>query len=301
MQLRHLRYLQVIVEQGSFTRAAQVLHVSQPALSHQVRQLEERLGVQLLDRTGRTVRPTDAGTAFLEHARRAISEVEAADRAARDVEDLSSGGLRIGVPPSFGGYLIAPLLRRFHESHPGISLHLADMAQEEIETALEDDALDLGLAFSDVHSEDVEWHPLHAERLALVMAEAHPCADMSVIDGPTLEGMEMVMMGPDFATRQLIDAHFRQHSIRPKIAVEATSMMTIVEIVRKSRLVTILPDAIVREQHALVARPLDPVIEPRRVALLQRRGAYRSAAARAFVEITKGFTGELESSCTAEG
>lgn len=298
MQLRHLRYLQVIVEQGTFTRAAQVLHVSQPALSHQVRQLEERLGVQLLDRTGKTVRPTDAGTAFLEHARRAISEIEAADRAARDVEDLSSGALRVGVPPSFGGYLIAPLIRRFHESHPGISLHLVDMAQEDIETALEDDEIDVGLAFSDVHSEDVEWHPLHAERLALVMAEDHPCASMCVIDGSTLESMEMVMMGPDFATRQLIDAHLRRHGIRPKVAVETTSMMTIVEIVRKSQLVTILPDVVVREQRALIARSLEPPIDPRRVALLQRRGAYRSAAARAFEVITGNFTSELESICS---
>jgi LysR family cyn operon transcriptional activator len=294
MQLRHLRYLKTIVEQGTFTRAAQMLHVSQPALSHQVRQLEERLGVQLLDRTGRTVRATDAGTAFLEHASRAISELEAADRAARDVEDLSSGTLRIGVPPSFGGYLIAPLIRRFHERHPGIRFFLTDMTQSEIETALGDDAIDLGLAFSDVHADDVEWRALHAERLALVMSEDHPAAGVPVFDGAALEGMEMVLMSPDFATRQLIDAHLRRHGIRPHVAVETSSMMTIVEIVRKSRLVTILPDVVVLEQSALVARPLDPPFEPRCVALLQRRGGYRSAAARAFVAVAEAFSGELD-------
>ena len=294
MELRLLRYVRAVAEQGSFTRAAQTLHVSQPALSKQIRELEQRLGVQLLDRSGRAVRPTDAGAAFLDHARRAISEAEAAGRAARDVEDLSSGSLRIGVPPSFGGYLIAPLIRRFHQRYPGISLHLTDMAQEDIETALRDDALDLGLAFSDVHAEDIEWHPLHAERLALVMAKGHPAAGLRVIDRSTLEGEEMVLMSPDFATRQLIDAHFRRHAIRPRVAVETGSMMTIVEIVRESRLVTVLPDIVVREQHALAARPLDPPFEPRRVALLQRRGGYRSAAARAFTTTTEAFTAELD-------
>lgn len=294
MLLRHIRYLKAVAEQGSFTRAAQALHVSQPALSQQIRQLEERMGVQLLDRTGRIVRPTDAGAAFLDHARRAISEVEAATRAAHDVEDLSSGALRIGVPPSFGGYLIAPLIRRFHERCPGIHLHLLDMAQEDIETALGDDIIDLGLAFSDVRAEDVEWRPLHAERLALIMAEGHPVADNPAIDRAVLEREEMVLMGPDFATRRLIDTHFRRHGIRPRVAVETSSMMTIVEIVRRSHLVTILPDVTVREQHGLATRPLDPPIEQRRAALLQRRGGYRSAAARAFAATTEEFTRELE-------
>jgi len=287
MQLRHLRYLKAIVEEGSFTRAAQVLHVSQPALSHQVRQLEEQLGVQLLDRTGRKVRPTDAGTAFLAHARRALNAVEAAGRAAQDVEDLSSGMVRIGVPPSFSGYLTAPLVRRFLDRYPGIRLHLADMAQEDIEKALGDDSVDLGIAFSDV---------LHAERLTLTMAEGHPAEHLTVIDRATLQSMDMVLLGPDFATRKLVDAHFLRHGLRPRIAVEASAMMTIVEIVRKSRLVTILPDVVVREQPALVTRPIEQPFDPRRVALLQRRAGYRSAATRAFVETTQAFAAELENS-----
>jgi LysR family cyn operon transcriptional activator len=86
--LRHARYLIAVVDHGSFTRAASALHVSQPALSQQIRQIEEQLGAQLLDRTGRA---TDAGEAFLAHARRALADLEAGQRAVRDVHDLSSG------------------------------------------------------------------------------------------------------------------------------------------------------------------------------------------------------------------
>ncbi|VFT46738.1 DNA-binding transcriptional regulator CynR [Pseudomonas aeruginosa] len=101
MLLRHLRYLLAVAEHRNFTRAAEALHVSQPTLSQQVRQLEEQLRVQLLDRSGRSVRPTDAGELYLLHARRALRELEAAQRAIHEVRDLSRGRLRLGMTPTF--------------------------------------------------------------------------------------------------------------------------------------------------------------------------------------------------------
>jgi LysR family cyn operon transcriptional activator len=101
MLVRPLRYLKAVADHGSFTRAAAALHVSQPALSQQIRDLEERMGVQLLDRSGRTVRPTDVGEAYLRHVLRALDELEVGGRAIRDVQDLSSGTLRLGFTPSF--------------------------------------------------------------------------------------------------------------------------------------------------------------------------------------------------------
>ena len=100
MLLRHLRYLLAVAEHRNFTRAAEALHVSQPTLSQQVRQLEEQLRVQLLDRSGRSVRPTDAGELYLLHARRALRELEAAQRAIHEVRDLSRGRLRLGMTPT---------------------------------------------------------------------------------------------------------------------------------------------------------------------------------------------------------
>uniref|UniRef100_UPI000B00BF77 LysR family transcriptional regulator n=1 Tax=Pseudomonas aeruginosa TaxID=287 RepID=UPI000B00BF77 len=105
MLLRHLRYLLAVAEHRNFTRAAEALHVSQPTLSQQVRQLEEQLRVQLLDRSGRSVRPTDAGELYLLHARRALRELEAAQRAIHEVRDLSRGRLRLGMTPTFTCYL----------------------------------------------------------------------------------------------------------------------------------------------------------------------------------------------------
>jgi LysR family cyn operon transcriptional activator len=293
MMLRHIRYLKTVAELGSFTRAAQALHVSQPALSKQIKQMEDSMGAQLLDRTGRIVRPTDAGIAFLAHANRALSEVEAAGRAAQDVEDLSRGHLRLALTPSFNGYLTAPLVKLFHQRYPGIRLKLTDMSQEEMEAALRDDELDLGLAFSDVRSEDIEWHALHSERLCLLAAASNPVLRSGDLTASRLCQEELILLDESFVTRQTIDAHFRRYDIKPRIAVEASSISAIVGLVRTSRLVSILPDLLAREHKGLSAKPLAPPIPTRRVALLQRKGSYQSAAARAFKSLAETFTRDL--------
>jgi LysR family cyn operon transcriptional activator len=97
MLLRPIRYLRAVADHGRFTRAASALHVSQPALSQRIREFEERMGVQMLDRSGRQVR--DAGEVYLRHVRRALDELEVGGRAIRDVQDLSSGTLRLGFTP----------------------------------------------------------------------------------------------------------------------------------------------------------------------------------------------------------
>lgn len=94
MLLRHIRYFLAVAEQGNFTRAAEVLHVSQPTLSQQIKQLEEQLGTPLFDRTGRAVRLTDAGAAWMRYARLALQDLEAGTRAIHDVATLERGSLR---------------------------------------------------------------------------------------------------------------------------------------------------------------------------------------------------------------
>jgi len=293
MLLRHLRYLSAVVEHGSFTRAAQALHVSQPALSQQIRQLEDQLGVQLLDRTGKAVRATDAGATYLGHVHRAFREIDAASRAARDVNDLSSGTLRLGFTPSFSGYLIAPLARRFREKYPGITLDLTALSQDEIETDLADDNLDCAIAFWASSVTGIVAQPLHTERLSLIGRYDHAVMAGEAIDVAGIEKEEMVLLNRTFATRQTIDKHFKRHGIKPKVVIETSSMTTLIELVRSSSIVTILPDAVAFEKDDLLSRPLFPPIDERRVVLLQRDGAYRSAASRAFISTLERFVQEL--------
>ena len=288
MLVRPLRYLKAVADHGSFTRAAAALHVSQPALSQQIRELEERMGVQLLDRSGRTVRPTDVGEAYLRHVQRALDELEVGGRAIRDVQDLSSGALRLGFTPLFAIYLLGPLIRRYRDRFPGIVLTITEMAQEEMELALGADALDLGLAFSDVLAEDVEWLPLHTEKMSLIVGQGHPAANSDrEMDTAALAAEPLALLGPTFATRAMVDRYLRSVGVHPYVAVEANSIAAIVEMVRRAGLATILPEVVAQEQMGLCVVRLAPAIDSLRVALLQRRGGYRSAASRAFVAVAQ--------------
>ncbi|SDX64835.1 LysR family transcriptional regulator [Thiocapsa roseopersicina] len=125
---RSIHYLMAVAEQRSFTRAAEVLYVSQPTLSQQIRQLEDLLETQLLDRSGRSVRLTAAGEVYLQYAHRALGELEAGKRAIYDLEDLSRGSLRLGMMP-VTDYLTTPLLHEFIARYPGINLSTTEMSQ----------------------------------------------------------------------------------------------------------------------------------------------------------------------------
>jgi LysR family transcriptional regulator, cyn operon transcriptional activator len=286
--LRHVRYLKAVVDHGSFTRAAQALHVSQPALSQQVKELEERVGAQLLDRSGRKIRVTDLGAIYLQHAGRALEELEQASRAVRDVEDLSTGLLRLGVTLSVATYLIGPLLQCFRKRYPGIVLTIRVLPQESIEPLLRDDELDLGIGFGDLPSEDIEATLLHDERPTLIVGKHHAKMRKAVVTAKELAQMDLALLDASFSTRRLADHYFRSKNLRPKIVVEANSIEALMEIVRHTDLVTLLPENIVRA--GLVAVRLQPALETRRAALLRRRNAYCSAATRAFMAMARDMT-----------
>ncbi|WP_329113212.1 transcriptional regulator CynR [Streptomyces sp. NBC_01465] len=287
-ELRHLRYLLAVAEHANFTRAAEDLRISQPTLSQQIKQLERTVGAQLLDRTGRTVRLTDAGEVYVHYARRALHDLAAAERAVLDVADLGRGHLRLALTPTFTAYLVGPLTAELHTRHPGISLDVKEMPQDRIEAGLLSDDIDLGIAFHGPHLPGIAATPLFTEVLGLVRgpgrSRAHGSGPLSVRD---LADHQLALLSGDFATRGHIDAYFAAHQVQPHIAVEANSIQALTEIVQRTTLSTVLPDAITHDHPRLEPVPLDPPLPTRTVALLHRENAYRSAAALAFTRLTQ--------------
>lgn len=282
-ELRHLRYLLAVAEHGNFTRAAEGLRISQPTLSQQVRQLEKVLGVQLLDRTGRTVRLTDAGTAYAHYAQRALQDLAAGEQAVLDVQNLSRGHLRLAVTPTFTAYLTGPLVADFYARYPGITLDVREMPQTRIEADLLSDRIDLGIAFMGAHHPGIEATALFTETLSLVVGPYHP--DIQRRDPLTITDLRerhLALLSGDFATRQHIDQHLAEHHVQPRIAMEANSINALTEIVTRTPLATVLPDAITRGHPHLAPIPLSPALPSRTVTLLHRESTYQSAAARAF-------------------
>lgn len=289
MQLRHIRYLLSVAEHGNFTRAAEALHVSQPTLSQQIIQLEETLGVALLDRSGRTVKVTDVGSVYIEHARRALRELESARRAMHDVQDLERGELRLATTPTFTAYLVGPLLAAYQAKYPGVTVRLKEMSLDTIAAAVAADEVDLAIAFNVSRpAADIECEALLTERLSVVVGVHHPFASRTAGITPQMLASERLgVLSRDFATRSHVDDYLRAQSINPAIAVEANTISALTEVVRHSNVVTILPEAIGRQHVDLRNIAILPAPEPRAAALLSRRGAYQSAAALAFRQLSK--------------
>ncbi|WP_412075266.1 transcriptional regulator CynR [Streptomyces xanthophaeus] len=290
LELRHLRYLIAVAEHGSFTRAAEDLRISQPTLSQQVKQLERAVGAQLLDRTGRAVRLTDAGETYVQHARAALRELATAERAVVDLADLSRGHLRLALTPTFTAYLAGPVVAALHTAHPGITLEVREMPQDRIEAGLLADEHDLGLAFHGPHLPGIAATALFTETLGLVTATSAAGgggAEPAPVPVRDLAGLRLALLSGDFATRGHIDAYLAAHGVRPHIAVEANSVQALTEIVRTTTLATVLPDAVTDDHPHLRPVPLDPALPPRTVTLLRRDSAYESAAARAFTALTR--------------
>ncbi|WP_245005140.1 transcriptional regulator CynR [Paraburkholderia sacchari] len=281
--IRNISYLLAIDEHRNFTRAADALCVSQSALSQKVRLLEEEVGAQLFDRSGRVVRITDFGAVYLEYARRAYNDLLIAQRAMQDVRDLSRGQLRVAFTPTFTEYLVAPVIEQFYEQYPGVVIEMTEMSLDAVESALLDDQVDLAFGFVDVRSEEIEAEPLFPEQLMLVVGKTHSLAwQRTPITLDQFAKIPLALLTTSFVSRFYVDSYFQSFDMQPTVALQANSISAVLKIVSRGKIATILPSTIEFGYRDLQYVSLDPAFPVRTTALLRAKRAYRSKAATAF-------------------
>src|SRR5262245_44055631 len=194
IELRHLRYFLAVAETAHFTRAAEKLHVTQPTLSHQVRELEAQMNLQLFDRIGRRVKLTAAGEALLPHARKVLRELEEAQAALNELHGLKRGLLRVGIVQTVNACVIPEIVARFSEEHAGIRVECREMAVAEIEHDLEAGKLDLGISFLPPCRKSLAGEKLFAEELVAVVAADHKLAKYSRLRVKDLKSQPMALL-----------------------------------------------------------------------------------------------------------
>ncbi len=295
---RTLQYLIAIAEYGSFTRAAEALHVSQPTLSQQIKHLEDSLQSTLLDRSGRTIRLTDSGEIYLHHARRAWRELDTGTRAIHDVQNLSRGSLRLGWTP-ITDYLTCSLLQDFNSRYPGIALSTHEMPQDDIEQAIAEDRIDVGIAFSkpfatNTQYNEIETYTLFEETLYFAIGNAHPRTKQRMkMNAIELSNESLVLLNSHFALRRHIDQYCLKHEILPRISIETNSLSVIIEMINLGSHATILPNTIVRMQQGLNSIELAPELPHHNVSLIWHKTGYKSPACRAFLELASDWSARL--------
>lgn len=282
MEIRHLRYFLDIAETEHLTRSAQRLFVTQSTLSHGLRQLEAELGLALFDRIGRGLKLSAAGLSFRDHALRALRELDAGRMALSDLTGLRTGRLVVGVFPTFLNTLMPASVARFRVAHPGIQVEVRDLRGGPILDQVLDGSLDFGVAIHPIARDGIETEHLFDERLLVVVRPGHRWAGLQAVPLQRLAESPLALLPRSFATRWLIDEHLARLGLRPEVPVEIESVEALLGVCRTTDLASIIPERAVAQAPGLVAVPLSRPTVVRKAGLLWRRGASRSAAARAF-------------------
>jgi DNA-binding transcriptional LysR family regulator len=290
MELRQLRYLVTIVEAGGFTRAAERVHVAQPGVSAQIRQLERELGQELLDRSGRTVRLTDAGAAVLPYARAALRAIEDLRDAADEMAGLVRGRVRLGMVTSCGVPDMPTLLERFHRDYPGIDISLVENNSHALVDQLRDGTLDVALiALTMKDPEGLEMVVIADEPIVAVVAWGEPLSDQDTVGLGTLEQHTLISMPVGSGMRAVLDEVCTAAGVRPRIGLEATNPQMLAQLAARGLGVAIVPESTAR-QYDDVLRMLT-IVRPSlrgRLAMAWRADGGQSTAARALIDTVRG-------------
>lgn len=287
LEHRLLEYFIAVAEELHFTRAAERLGITQPTLSHQIRLLEQELGTPLFQRTGKKNYLTQAGEILLEHARRAVYELEQAKRQIKLLSGLQQGHLRIGCS---GNHLLESKLISFHRQYPGIGLTVLELATEETYNGLMNNQLDLGVVFLPLQDEQIVTQPLYDEELVLVVSDRHPFARMAEVPVGQLAELPLVLFPPKFYVRQLFDASCAEQEIVLKPIMELSTMESQVHMVRQQAGGTVLPSSYARTligTHLGSGVAVVPLSEPtprKKVGLVYRKSTSMDFALQAFIE-----------------
>lgn len=220
MELRHLRYFAAVAAHGSFNRAAAALHLTQPALSRQVKDLEEEVGVRLFERGKNAVTLTDAGETFYEDARDLLARADEAVRRVRG--EARSEILRVGYAPSLTAHIMAGVLEKFQATAPRVRIELIDLAPREMIDLAKAGRLDLVIAPAGFEGDLTEflWSELRRMALVLVMPARHPLARFARIAPARLRHLPLIGLGrenfPEYTTR--MRALLKPHGVVPRFA-----------------------------------------------------------------------------------
>lgn len=234
MELRQIQYFVVIAAQRSFSRAAEVIGVAQPALSQQMKRLEDQLGVVLLDRSSRPVSLTDAGTAFLARAERMLAEANLARDEMREFAGGARGRVVLGALPSVSAGWLCDLLGRFHSSHPGIELVLREADTEQLARMLGLGELDLavlhavpGLYGGEASPRGIVMERLFEEELVVVTAPGHPLAYRGWVALGSLRNEPFVLRTRGSGLAHTIATATAAEGFSPLMAAECANLATL--------------------------------------------------------------------------
>lgn len=290
MELRHLRYLVSTVDEGTVTAAAAHLHVAQPGVSAQLRQLERELGETLLERGPRAVVPTEAGLAVLPHARAALAAVDAARDAVAALRGLVRGRVAVGMASSLPDTALADAVGDFAVEHPGVEVMLREGTTDELVGELRAGRVDLAvLGFPDTPPDGLEGRMLIESELVAAVAADDPLAGQPAVPLAELVTRPLICLPRGHGLRSALEQALAAQGLAARVSFESGAMNLLLRLAARGAGVAVVPEPALQAvpvqalDEPPVAVPLTPEIRTR-LHLVWRAGRPGGPAARALLE-----------------
>ncbi|MFQ5913824.1 MAG: selenium metabolism-associated LysR family transcriptional regulator, partial [Nitrospinota bacterium] len=287
MNSHRLRVFVSVAGHRSYTRAADELALTQPAVSIQVRQLESSLGMRLFERLGKQVHLTEAGESLLPYAKQVLGLMDEARGALEALSGLAGGRIRLGASTTIGIYLLPPSLRTFKEKYPDVRISLRIANTRQIEEGIALNELDLGFVGERPAGKELAVRPYLSDELVLIVRPGHPWAGRRWVDCRELSGGPVIVREPGSATRRAALEALQSKGVRPepamelehpeaiKRAVEAglgislVSKFTVAEEVKSGRLKALKVRSVRLKRDLSIVHHKDKLLSPSMRAFLQ--------------------------------
>jgi DNA-binding transcriptional LysR family regulator len=299
MNLKSLKVFCDIVARRSFSRAAADNGISQSSASQLVGQLEQRLGVQLIERSKRPLAPTREGKVFVEGCRKLVAQYEALEDEVRSLHEDVSGRVRVAAIYSVGLHHMSRYVQEFMSLHPKATVRLEYLHPERVVESVEEGTADLGIVSYPRGTRTLSAEPWREESLVLVCAPSHPLAALDEASLALLDGMPLVGFDPDLVIRHEIDRVLAAHGVEPQVVMDFDNIETIKRAVEIDVGVAILPEPTVRREVAAGTLCVVPFNDPpnelvRPLGIIRSRTKPLAPTVRRFIELLRGHARDLE-------
>jgi DNA-binding transcriptional LysR family regulator len=252
LNLHLLRLFATVVQTGSFSRAAEILSISQPAISKGVRDFELQVGCRLLDRTRKGVRPTREGQALARHAETLFAAERAAEDELRSLRSLDSGSLRVGASTTIATYMIAEYLGSFHRAYPGIDLHIVSANTRDIADLMVRHEIEIALVEGPVEDDNLVSEPWRTDVMNLIVGPLHRLASSKgSVDCSELEQEILIVREPGSGSREVVTQALAAQRVEPRSTLEIGSTEAIKQAVAAGVGVSIVSTVAVDDQVRL--------------------------------------------------
>lgn len=272
--LDDLQAFRAVAELGNFRRAAEAVHISQPAFSRRIEKLEAALGVRLLERTTRRVSLTAVGRDFARKVQVLLDDLDNTLLAIRGVAATRMGEVTVACVPSTVYYYVSQVVQRFRQTFPKVRVKVMDAGANEVLGAVARGEADFGLNFTGNEEPEIDFRALHEERFVVACRRDHPLARRRRVAWADLAAHDFITIAQGSGNRLLIDQALAGVPVRPTIVCEAQHVTALLGLVEAGLGVAAVPAlAMPGDEHpVLVSLPLDGPIVTRRVGLIRRAG-----------------------------